>query len=528
MADPAAAAMSKGNEPDPLLGRVINDRYKILAFLARGGMGKVYRAEQAALGRICALKVLHPSYSGDHDPAFHKRFSLEASMTSKLRHPNTVTIFDYGCTEDSIYYIAMEYLEGHTLHRAIRQVGHLPEERAAHIARQICRSLREAHTLGVVHRDLKPANVYLLEHGDEQDFVKVLDFGLVKNVAEAEGEELTQAGLFMGSPKYMAPEQVTGGEIGPRTDIYALGVIMYEMMTGKVPFDRPTSLEILMAHAHEEPPPLRKVNPAAKISPGMEEAIVRAMAKSPADRFRSMDEVLAALRRLGPAQPVDPGGHSMVGDRPASGSGPQASSVISVPGGAIASLPAQAPEAEPSRSSVSSSPQSRSSVTSAPQPSPPAEVPVPQATRQTSMLPFFLVVGALVVIGGLALAKLRPSSPAGAAAMPAAVAPATSATAGPATSAATTGSVGAAAPTSVTEVDVSALAPASTSSARPAPIAAPPAVLPRIRGGTPPAVPRPPSVPTPPPVTKPTSECNPSYYYDADGNKHFKPECFGR
>ena len=165
------AAAAKQSGPDPLIGRTVNDRFKVTALIARGGMGKVYRAEQAPLGRVCAIKVLNPNYAGEHDPEFHKRFFLEASIASKLTHPNTVTIFDYGRTDDEIYYMAMEYLEGHTLHRAIREAGHFPEERAAHIARQICRALREAHSLGVIHRDLKPANIFLVEHGDETDFV---------------------------------------------------------------------------------------------------------------------------------------------------------------------------------------------------------------------------------------------------------------------------------------------------------------------------------------------------------------------
>ncbi len=304
MADGAAASTTKGG-PDPLVGRTFNDRYKVLSLVAKGGMGKVYRAEQSPLGRICALKVLNPSYSGDKDPEFHKRFFLEASMTAKLRHPNTVMVFDYGRTEDNIYYMAMEYLEGHTLHRAIRQAGHFSEERATHILRQICRSLREAHTLGVIHRDLKPANIYLLEHGDEPDFVKVLDFGLVKNVAD-NSEELTQAGLRMGSPKYMAPEQISGGAVDARTDIYALGIIMYEMLAGKVPFDHASNMSVLMAHVNDEAPPIRKVNPAAKISASMEETVARAMAKAQGDRFRSMDEVLAALKRLGPNPAPEP------------------------------------------------------------------------------------------------------------------------------------------------------------------------------------------------------------------------------
>jgi serine/threonine protein kinase len=295
--------MSKATgAPDPLIGRLINDRFKINALIARGGMGKVYRAEQAPLGRVCAIKVLNPNYAGEHDPEFHKRFFLEASIASKLTHPNTVTIFDYGRTDDDIYYMAMEYLEGHTLHRAIREAGSFPEERAAHVARQICRALREAHSLGVIHRDLKPANIFLVEHGDETDFVKVLDFGLVKDVSEGKpAEELTQTGLFMGSPKYMAPEQIRGDRVDARTDIYSLGIIMYEMLTGKVPFDRPNSVNILMAHVNEEAPPMRQMNPNINLSPAFEETVLRCMAKDPDTRFRSMDEVLAALKRVGGA-----------------------------------------------------------------------------------------------------------------------------------------------------------------------------------------------------------------------------------
>ncbi len=302
MADRAQAMSKATGAPDPLIGRVVNDRFKITALIARGGMGKVYRAEQAPLGRVCAIKVLNPNYAGEHDPEFHKRFFLEASIASKLTHPNTVTIFDYGRTDDDIYYMAMEYLEGHTLHRAIREAGSFPEERGAHIARQICRALREAHSLGVIHRDLKPANIFLVEHGDETDFVKVLDFGLVKDVSEGKpAEELTQTGLFMGSPKYMAPEQIRGDKVDARTDIYSLGIIMYEMCTGKVPFDRPNSVNILMAHVNEEAPPLRQMNPNINPSPAFEETILRCMAKDPDTRFRSMDEVLAALKRVGGA-----------------------------------------------------------------------------------------------------------------------------------------------------------------------------------------------------------------------------------
>ncbi|WP_438023138.1 serine/threonine protein kinase [Sorangium sp. So ce233] len=285
---------SKAAAPDPLLGRVINGRFKVVSVIARGGMGKVYRAEQAPLGRICALKVLSPKYDGDHDPEFHRRFFLEASTAAKLTHPNTVTVFDYGHSDDDIYYIAMEYIEGKTLHRVLREEGPFPEARAAHIARQICRSLREAHGLGVVHRDLKPGNVLLVDHEDEHDHVKVLDFGLVKDTES--GENLTQQGLFMGSPKYMAPEQISGSDVSPRTDIYALGVMMYEMLSGHVPFDKGASVGTLMSHVNDPVPPMQTYNPQLSISQTMEGIVLRCLEKDPAQRFSSMNELVAALK----------------------------------------------------------------------------------------------------------------------------------------------------------------------------------------------------------------------------------------
>jgi eukaryotic-like serine/threonine-protein kinase len=339
----APAVATSSGVPDPLIGRVINERFRVTSVLARGGMGKVYLAEQAPLGRACALKVLNPDYARGQDPEFHKRFFLEASIASKLAHPNTVTIFDFGKTDDGIYYMAMEYLDGLTLHRAIREAGHFSEERTTHVARQICRGLREAHSLGVVHRDLKPANIFLIEHADETDFVKILDFGLVKNMGENEGrfEDLTQAGLFMGSPKYMAPEQIRGDRVDARTDVYALGVVMCEMITGKVPFDRPTSVKILMAHANDPPPALRTLNPNVAISSAFEEMVARSLAKSPNDRYRSMDEVLAALKRLaldaqGQGTPADRSSHP----RLVSESGPIPSSLRA----------SAAPESSPSAS----------------------------------------------------------------------------------------------------------------------------------------------------------------------------------
>jgi eukaryotic-like serine/threonine-protein kinase len=293
---PAKLPRASAPGPDPLIGRIVNDRYRIIGVIARGGMGKVYRAEQQPLGRLVALKVLTPNYTGDNNPEFHKRFFLEASIASKLTHPNTVTIFDYGKTDDDIYYIAMELLEGRTLHRLLREEAPLTAERTMHIARQICRSLREAHNHGVIHRDLKPANVFLLHHGDERDVVKVLDFGLVKNLEDT-SEELTQAGLFMGSPKYMSPEQIRGERCDGRVDIYALGAMMFEMLTGKVPFDRQNSVNILMAHIHEEVPALRVANGSVRVPPELESVVRKCMAKSADARYASMEDLLTALKQ---------------------------------------------------------------------------------------------------------------------------------------------------------------------------------------------------------------------------------------
>ncbi|HSN98759.1 MAG TPA: serine/threonine-protein kinase [Candidatus Nanopelagicales bacterium] len=311
-----SSASKSAAAPDPLIGRVVNERFKIVSVIARGGMGKVYRAEQAPLGRICALKVLSPKYEGDRDPEFHRRFFLEAATAAKMTHPNTVTVFDYGQSDD-IYYIAMEYIEGKTLHRVLREDGPFSEQRTSHIARQICRSLREAHGLGVVHRDLKPGNVLLVNHEDEQDHVKVLDFGLVKEVEG--GQDLTQQGLFMGSPKYMAPEQITGGEISARTDIYALGVMMYEMLTGRVPFDRGASVSTLMAHVHDVVPTFAESNADVHISPPMEALIYRCLEKDPAQRFASMNEVLAALKRVGGESGLSDTSESLAAGTPLAG-----------------------------------------------------------------------------------------------------------------------------------------------------------------------------------------------------------------
>ncbi len=288
---------SLGGEVDPLIGRVINDRYRILEQIGQGGMGRVYRALQAPLDRVVGLKVLGAGH--DRDPNFHKRFFLEASVTAKLTHPNTITLFDYGRTDDGIFFIAMEYLAGRTLSAVMQAEGPFAQDRVIHIAQQICRSLREAHALGIVHRDLKPANVMLMRQQDDHDFVKVLDFGLVKFFTGDNPEgEITNAGTFMGSPHYIAPEQARNQSPDQRCDIYSLGILVYQMLTGRVPFTAQNPVDIILKHLHDPPVPPSELRPDLEISPALEQVIFKCLEKDRLDRYQSMDELLIALKQV--------------------------------------------------------------------------------------------------------------------------------------------------------------------------------------------------------------------------------------
>ncbi len=326
-------------EVDPLIGQVLSGRFEIVAPLGVGGMGRVYKAVQRPLGREVALKVLNPRYDGTRDPGFERRFFLEASMTSKLKHPNTITVHDYGRTDDGIYYIAMEYIEGDTLQKVLAENGKLPWSRALFVAGQVARSLREAHKLGLVHRDLKPANVMLQTEGTGGDTVKVLDFGLVKSFTpekpKEEGDDvdrtgLTQAGVLLGSPLYMAPEQARG-EADPRTDIYSLGILMFQTMAGRPPFMSKESIDVIVKHIREKPPELRGLVPEVPIE--VNALVMKCLEKEPAARFQSMDELLDAMRTATSGQGLS---GAFADPRTASGIIPRAST----PGMPVVSSPA--------------------------------------------------------------------------------------------------------------------------------------------------------------------------------------------
>ena len=291
---------SSSRAPDPLVGKVLLDRVRILRPIARGGMGKVYLGEQTRMKRACAVKVLDPRLAGGGDAAdFTRRFLLEASVAAKLAHPHVVTIFDYGETPDGCF-IAMEHLQGRSLSTELKG-GRLAPERAVHIAKQVCRALREAHALGVVHRDIKPGNIYLLKQDDDDDFVKVLDFGLVHDSKSTEIRDQAGADPIMGSPRYMAPEQVQGKEVDGRADLYSLGAVLYATLTGHPPFERRTELATMMAQVSDPVPPMQTTAPDLVLPPGLEGIVMRCLAKNPDDRWGSMEDLLLALQdRLAP------------------------------------------------------------------------------------------------------------------------------------------------------------------------------------------------------------------------------------
>ena len=282
---------------DALVGQTLDGRFKILRLVARGGMGRIYEAEQLPLGRRVALKVMDLTYAEELDPDFQKRFFLEASTCAQLSHPNTIRVFDYGNSDEETFYIAMEFIAGQTLLKIINEQAPLAPLRVIHVARQICGSLSEAHAQGVIHRDLKPSNVLLTQHGETADYVKVLDFGLVKLIREGEAD-ITKSGLFLGSPNYMSPEQIRSNAVDQRSDIYSLGVLLYMCLTGRAPFQRDTSVKVLLAQLEDEPPPFSETLAPGQVPDALEWLVRTCLAKKAEERFASVDEMNRALRAI--------------------------------------------------------------------------------------------------------------------------------------------------------------------------------------------------------------------------------------
>ena len=271
--------------------------YRLGDLLGRGGMGEVYRATHRMLARPAAIKLIRPEVPDAQLATV--RFRREAEAAARLRSPHTVALYDFGVTQEGRLYLVMELLEGITLDMLVRQYGPLPPSRVIHVLRQVCDSLDEAHAEGLVHRDIKPANIHLSRVGREHDFVKVLDFGLVKSVAGAPLDEshASAVGLTPGTPAYMSPEMVNGAEVDGRADLYSLGCVAYYLLTGKLVFEAETAIQTILQHVQQPPvPPSRRTDVA--IPPRLEALVLACLAKRPSDRPASAADLRRALDEI--------------------------------------------------------------------------------------------------------------------------------------------------------------------------------------------------------------------------------------
>lgn len=282
------------DETDPLIGTTLDGRYAIQSLLGEGGMGVVYLAIHAVIGKKCAVKVLRQEIANENDVS--ERFIQEARSAAAIGNEHVIEITDFGQTPDGSPYFVMEYLEGRALHDVLKATPKLEIPRALHIIGQCCEALAKAHEVGVIHRDLKPENLFLIKRGSDEDYVKVLDFGIAK-VARETGR-LTRTGTIFGTPQYMSPEQAAGTSMDERTDIYSLGIIMYEMLCGKVPFEADTFMGVLTKHLYEEPIPPSRRSPPVELEESVESVVLKSIAKKRDRRYRTMTEFQADLEAI--------------------------------------------------------------------------------------------------------------------------------------------------------------------------------------------------------------------------------------
>lgn len=286
----AALGTPVHDSTDPLIGAMVGGRYRVMSVLGEGGMGRVYTAEQSmgTTVRKVAIKTLLSQYAAD--PQTVARFMRECGTVAELEHPNTIKVYDFGQTDSGELYIAMELLGGTSVDGALAH-GPLSPERVRHIIGQVAGSLEEAHGKGIIHRDLKPANIFLTSRAGDTDYVKVLDFGIAKKHSpNSDEQKLTRQGTILGTPPYMSPEQFAAAELDPRSDIYSLAIVAYEMLTGRLPFEAKTPWEWATQHMSAQPFPFETVATGANIPPNMKAAIFRALSKRREDRQATVSE----------------------------------------------------------------------------------------------------------------------------------------------------------------------------------------------------------------------------------------------
>ncbi len=288
------ARESRTGADDDLVGQVVGGRYKVEKLLGAGGMGTVYKAIHTTIGHPVALKVLQSKLVNSTD--VFRRFRQEAKAASKIGHDNIVSITDFGSLPDGAPYFVMEYLEGEDLATIIERRGAIDWRDAYRIGIQICSALQAAHDAGIIHRDVKPDNFFLTTRGEDENFIKVLDFGIAKLVGD-EASIVTRTGVFLGTPEYTAPEQVDGLELDPRVDIYGVGILLYQLIVGHVPFRGDDEFEILDQHMNATPTRPSQARPRSGIPARAEGVILRALEKDRRHRHQSMADFAKALQK---------------------------------------------------------------------------------------------------------------------------------------------------------------------------------------------------------------------------------------